>query len=335
MKANECRVSGLEEGLFPQRERADSVATLRIYALGRLRVYYDQAPLDFPTRKAQDLCCFLLLHAGETLDRDLIAERLWPMRPPGKARRSLSTALWRLRQALERLSPDAQSYLLAEHSTLAFNTDAPYWFDAAIFGREAAFGLSGALPCSEDHRLALGEALEAYRGDLFEGSYEDWCLAERERLRLLLLRVLKRLQCDYRLGGAFEAAIACGNRLLSLDSLQEDVHCELISCYVDAGQRPLALEQFQRCRETLRRELQIEPMPETWGLYRRIRAGQAHTLLPEMQGTYRDSVQAALMQLRRAVDALELAWQTLYATTVEFAEGSESAPNETPYRLQQ
>jgi len=105
--------------------------------------------------------------------------------------------------------------------------------------------------------------------------------------------------------------------------------------YVDAGLRPLALEQFQRCRETLRRELQIEPMPETWGLYRRIRAGQAHTLLPEMQGTYRDSVQAALMQLRRAVDALELAWQTLYATTVEFAEGSESAPNETPYRLQQ
>jgi len=105
------------------------MATLRIYALGRLRVFYDQAPLQFPTKKTQDLLCFLLLHTGETLERELIAERLWPVRPPGKARRCLSTSLWRLRQILECLGPHPQSYLLTERSTLAFNTTAPYWFD--------------------------------------------------------------------------------------------------------------------------------------------------------------------------------------------------------------
>jgi len=304
------------------------MATLRIYALGRLSVFYDQSPVHFSTKKPQDLLCFLLLHAGETQERDLIAERLWPMRPPGKARRSLSTTLWRLRQALECVPP-TQPYLLTERSTLTFNTTAPYWFDVEAFEQQAAFGLAGSLPCAEAQRQALEEALALYRGDLLEGCYDDWCLAERERLQLLLLRVLKRLQRHYRHCEAFEAAISYGHRLLALDPLQEDVHRELMRCYVEAGQRPLAVEQFQRCRETLREELHIEPMPETWRLYRRIRGGQEPALLQRVSGDAHASLQEALTRLRRALDALESAWQTLQAVSVDFVEASESAQEKT------
>jgi DNA-binding SARP family transcriptional activator len=262
------------------------------------------------------------------LERDLIAEWLWPMRPPGKARRSLSTTLWRLRQAMKCLPP-TQPYLLTERSTLAFNTTAPYWFDVEVFEQKAAFGLTGSLPCTEAHRRALEEALDLYRGDLLEGCYDDWCLAERERLQLLLLRVLKRLQRHYRLCEAFEAAISCGHRLVTLDPLQEDVHRELMRCHVEAGQRPLAVEQFQRCRETLHKELHIEPMPETWRLYRQIRGGQEPALLQRVSGDAHTSLQEALTRLRRALDALESAWQTLQAVSVELVEASESAQEET------
>ena len=307
------------------------MATLRIYALGRLRVFCDQAPLHFPTKKTQNLLCLLLLHTGETLERDLIAERLWPIRPPGKARRCLSTTLWRLRQALERLGPHTQSHVLTERSTLAFNTAAPYRFDVEVFERQATFGLAGSLPCAEAHRRALEEALDVYRGDLLEGCYDDWCLAERERLQLLLLRVLKRLQRHYRLCGAFEAAISYGHRLLALDPLQEDVHCELMRCYVEAGQRPLALEQFQRCRETLRRELHIEPMPETRRLYQLIRGDREPILLPRVLGDSHVPLQVTLTQFLHALDALESAWQALQAVAVELVEGSESAQGGTAH----
>jgi DNA-binding SARP family transcriptional activator len=307
------------------------MATLCIYALGRLCVFCDQAPIEFPTTKAQDLLCFLLLHAGQTLERELIAEQLWPMRTPGKARRCLSTTLWRLRRTLECLDHPTQPYLLTERSTLAFNTTAPYSFDVQVFERQAAFGLAGSLPCDEAHRRALEEARELYGGDLLEGCYDDWCLAERERLQLLLLRVLKRLQRHYRLCGAFEAAISCGHRLLVLDPLQEDVHRELMRCYVDAGQRSLAVEQFQRCREMLRRELQIEPMPETWQLVRWVRGGQEPAPL---RGTREDrctSLQAALAQFRRALDTLESTWHALQAVTAEFVETGESAQDGPGY----
>jgi DNA-binding SARP family transcriptional activator len=86
---------------------------------------------------------------------------------------------------------------------------------------------------------------------------------------------------------------------------------------VEAGQRPLALEQFQRCRETLRQELDIEPMPQTWRLYRQIRGGQEPTLFQEMPGSGRAPLQEALTGLRRALDALESAWRALQAATAE------------------
>jgi DNA-binding SARP family transcriptional activator len=331
MGINKYRIS--ENGVDPlsRQQRMDTVTPLRIYGLGHLHVFYGQVLLRFPTKKSQDLLCFLLMHAGETLERDLIAEQLWPGRLPGKARRCLSTALWRLRKTLECMAPSAQSYLLIRSDTLAFNTTAPYWFDVEVFERQAAVGLAGPLPCDENHRKALEEALDLYCGDLFEGCYDDWCLADRERLQLLLLQVLKRLQRDFRIRGHFETAISLGLRLLKLDSMQEDVHRELMRCYIDAGQRPLALEQFRHCREILRRELEIEPMSETWRLYWRIRAVQESTLLRETWESRYDSLKTALAQLRVALDTLESIWQTLQVVSVELVQDCESAQDETIY----
>jgi DNA-binding SARP family transcriptional activator len=214
---------------------------------------------------------------------------------------------------------------------LAFNAAAPYWFDVEAFERQAAFGLACSLPCNDTCRQALEEALALYRGDLLEGYYDDWCLAERERLQLLLLQVLKRLQRHCRLCGAFETATSYGRRLLALDSLQEDVHRELMRCYVASGQRPLALEQFQRCRETLRRELQIEPMPETWRLYRRIRNDGSIVLSPGSEEDELASLSVVLNQVRHALDTLESVWQALRIVTAELGEASELAETSTPY----
>ncbi|NIN68749.1 MAG: hypothetical protein GTO63_29495 [Anaerolineae bacterium] len=49
----------------------------------------------------------------------------------------------------------------------------------------------------------------------------------------------------------------------------------------------------------------------------------------EMQGEGRPSLQEALTRLRRALDALESAWQALQEVTVEFVEGSESSQEGT------
>jgi DNA-binding SARP family transcriptional activator len=46
-------------------------------------------------------------------------------------------------------------------------------------------------------------------------------------------------------------------------------------CFYRMGSRPLALRQYQRCAETLRAEMDLEPMAETRELRDRILEGRA------------------------------------------------------------
>jgi DNA-binding SARP family transcriptional activator len=159
--------------------------------------------------------------------------------------------------------------------------------------------------------------LDLYHGDFLAGRYDDWCLAERERLRLLLLRVLKRLQRHARLVEAFDASVAHGEQLLRLDSLQEDVHREMMRCYADSGRPTQALEHFRRWREELRAELGVEPMRETWELYHRIRADRGPSPPAPDGPAPLASLESAFVEFDRALVALCSAQEALQAAAVE------------------
>jgi LuxR family maltose regulon positive regulatory protein len=296
--------------------------TLYVCALGSVAISHGEL-LRFPTKKSRDLLILLILHVGQMLEREQIVEWLWPMRPYSKARGCLATALWRLRETIKDSDSSFPPYLLIDHSRLGFNEDASYWFDVEVFGWQAALGLEGALPCDDACLQALEEALTLYQGDFMDDCYDDWCLGERERLQLLFLRILKRLQRHYRLSGAFEKAISYGKQALDLDSLQEDVHRELMRCYVAAGSRPAALEQFHRCQEILWQDLQVEPMPETQLLYRQIQRNCLPDLAHKNDEDCWTALQANLAQFRHTLDLVELAWQNLTRTVVGLVEWGE------------
>jgi DNA-binding SARP family transcriptional activator len=59
-------------------------------------------------------------------------------------------------------------------------------------------------------------------------------------------------------------------RLLALEPEREEWHRALMLAYRASGERALALRQFHACRSVLRRELGVEPSPETQELYRRV-----------------------------------------------------------------
>jgi DNA-binding SARP family transcriptional activator len=305
------------------------MAKLRVYALGVLRVLHGETEVILPTRKTGDLLCYLLLHRGELLERELIAERLWPDRPAGRASRCLCTTLWRLRQSIDSTDLPDESLLLADRTTLGFNEAAPYWLDVEEFEERAAAGLADTLPCTSPGRRSLECALELYRGDLLRDRYDDWCLVERERLSLLLLRVMKRLQRHCRLTGDLEAGISLGRRLLELDPLQEDVHRELMRCFQTAGQRHLALEQFRSCRELLRAELGIEPMTETSELCQAIEQGVCEQALTAPGSPGVEHLAGAICQFSQAFDHLRSAWEELEHATGELATDGGTAAGET------
>jgi transcriptional activator len=123
---------------------------------------------------------------------------------------------------------------------------------------------------------SLERAAALYQGDLLAGMvvdeapFEEWLLAERERLRELALEGLVKLLVHQRNAGAGEGAIRTALRASALDPLHESVHRTLMRLFVQSGRRGAALRQYQICVGVLQRELGVEPESETKRLYRSI-----------------------------------------------------------------
>src|SRR5437667_3363077 len=216
------------------------------------------APLTLPTRKTPALLAFLALPPGRSHPREKLASLLWGgMREP-QARSGLRQSLFALRKAVT-VEPPA---LLIEGDTVGLNPTAVD-VDVVEFERAVAEGAP----------TALERAAALYRGELLEGlalqeaPFEEWLLAERERLRELALEALAKLLRHQRTTGATEAALQTALRLLALDALQEPVHRTVMRLYVQLGRRPSALRQYQICVGLLQRELGVEPESATKQLY--------------------------------------------------------------------
>jgi DNA-binding SARP family transcriptional activator/tetratricopeptide (TPR) repeat protein len=220
------------------------------------------ATVKLPTKKAQALLAYLGIRPGQSHPRDKLAALLWGEKSDNQARGGLRHALVALRRALASINPPT---LRIEGQTLALNP-AGVEVDVVTFERRVAEGTPE----------ALEHAAELYRGDLLLGFtvneplFEEWLVAERERLREMALEALARLLAHQTKAAATERAIQTAVRLLALDPLQEPVHRTLMRLYTRQGRRGAALKQYQVCVGALQRELGTEPEPETRTLYQEL-----------------------------------------------------------------
>src|SRR5262245_52392086 len=140
------------------------------------------AVLSISARKAQALLAYLGVRPGQAHRRDKLASLLWAESREAQARDGLRHALAALRQALPAANPPI---LLVEADTLALNGEAGD-VDVATFDRHVTTGTPE----------ALEQAAALYAGDLLAGFslneplFEEWLVAERERLRELALEAL-------------------------------------------------------------------------------------------------------------------------------------------------
>jgi DNA-binding SARP family transcriptional activator len=211
------------------------------------------------------LLAFVALQRGRPVSRDVIAATLWADGGDATCRRRLNTTLWRLRTHLEDDLP-AGTFIRGDRSSVmvvpaAVEVDVSRFEDAADVGDRAATSTSA--PLEPDSVARLQDAVATYRGDLMEGSYDDWVIQARERLLARYLEALGQLLYWYVDRGDVPAAIATGHRLLERDPLREDVHRVLIRCFGRIGAPSRAIAQYRTCRALLDEQLGLEPMPET------------------------------------------------------------------------
>lgn len=243
-----------------------------IKLLGPGQAYYDgKAIAGFPGQQHCLLFYYLLLNRQIPHTREQLATVFWGESPPSVARKNLRNALWRLSQSFQFVGGSLEDLITVEEDYITFADAGSYQLDVDEF--------EAAVRCSRDktsHELTLEQvsllerAADLYRGDLLEGVYEDWCVFERERLRLAFLDILHRLMNYHGHHGNYERGLEYGQRILRIDPTREKTHRETMMIHWMAGNRDAALLQYRACREILHRELGVEPMQETRHLHETI-----------------------------------------------------------------
>ncbi len=239
--------------------------TLRIYLLGNLELHLGSKRLSgFATKKSKALFAYLVLGKGKLFSREMLADAFWGELPEVRARRALSTDLWRIGNLLKDAGADPDTFLVSDSDAVGFNVNAPHWVDVERF-EAVTRKIVHADPAEADRQLAdeVAETTALYRGDLLEGVYDDWCLMQRESLQAQHLNALEFLMQHNVAQEYWAKALAIGQRILSFDPLLENVQRAVMHCHFKLGNRPAAVKQYATCARLLRQELDVEPMEET------------------------------------------------------------------------
>jgi DNA-binding SARP family transcriptional activator len=277
--------------------------TLHIQLLGEFLLRAGDTPVTtVASPRLQSLLAYLVLHHNAPHPRQRLAFLLWPDSSEGQAHTDLRSLLHRLRRAL----PNADDFLRADRTTLAWRADAPWTLDVADFQRAVAEAEEAWR--ASDHqaaRAALEAALARYCGDLLPGCYDDWLSPERQRLRELFGAALERLIALLEQARDYLAAIEVAQRLLRHDPLREATYRTLMRLHALSSDRAAALRAYHTCAATLERELGAEPGQAT-------RAAYEHLLhLDTAEATPQPPLVAAapLVGRREEWARLQAAWQ--------------------------
>lgn len=247
-----------------------SLQPLRLHFLGDFRIVSGEEVVSgIDTPRLQSLLAYLVMHSGIPQPRSHLAFTFWLDSTESQARTNLRKQLHYLRRAL----PDADRFVYADAQVLEWRSDAPFTLDVTEF--ESAITDAEKVEQDDDQALlqsSLERAVDLYRGDLLPGSYEDWALAERERLRQRVAWALDKLILVLEGQRAYQLAIRYAQRLLQHDPWHEGTYRHLMRLHALNGDRARALRAYHTCATVLQRELGVEPSPETREAYERLLA---------------------------------------------------------------
>lgn len=273
----------------------DSPVQLELRLLGRPRV--SLAGTDLTSEigaKGIGLLAYLAQSAPKPVPRELLAGALWSEKRDEAARYRLRHTLWDLRRTLgDRLiqSDQSESWLALDSGVLV---------DVVEFqriSRKLGVNTSRYEPTGTD-AAELHALVDLYGGELLQGIsvrdapiFEEWLLAERERLELMFQEALWCLAQAQRSVGAQEDAAHTLNRLIESDPLRERSYRALMGLHLSQGDRAAALRVYKQCVDTLAGEMGISPSPDTERLHQMI----VHTIS--------DSAGAELERASRLLEA--------------------------------
>ncbi|KAA0547623.1 transcriptional regulator [Bacillus sp. BGMRC 2118] len=248
--------------------------TLRVQTLGRFRVWIGDKEVrekDWQRGKAKELFELFITKRHQYFQKDTLYQLLWADVDEKAASRDFKVAFNALHNAIEpqRKARTNPFFFKREGQSYGVNPKASMYLDAEEFERWIRAGLK-----EKDNEKAfnfLSKGLELYDGDyLPERRYEEWCIAERERLLVYYLRGAEKLAQLSVQKSQYDEAIHWCENILEKDNTWEEAYRLLMYCFYQKNNRPLAIRWYKKCCNSLENELGVAPMEPTKQMFEMI-----------------------------------------------------------------
>ncbi|OQY99153.1 MAG: hypothetical protein B6D41_01775, partial [Chloroflexi bacterium UTCFX4] len=245
---------------------------LEITTLGHVTVTIGGEPIRNLPAKALALLVYLVVTARPH-SREHLANLLWGEENETKAQASL-------RQALSTLKPIADGFLILEKATVTFDRAQKYQLDVEELETrdwrlETPFSdLQSPISNLQSPFPNLQSPISLFLDSLTiknAPDFEVWVLEQREKYRARAAEWLQRVAQANLDAGDERAAVDALNRLVALDTWNENAQQQKMRVLARLGKRKDALAQYQNLKKILRDDLDIEPSPETTALFEKIR----------------------------------------------------------------
>lgn len=241
---------------------------LRVRLLGEFDVRSESKRVQITSRAGQSLFAFLVLYAGAGHRRERLAGMFWPDIPDESARKYLRQELWRIRKPLSNPLPADPPFLSADEYTVTFNSGSAHWLDVAQLER---------VPAPSESTGEMIARVSLYQGELLPGFYDDWVAPERDRVQTVYETRMRELLERLISAQQWQTAVTWAEKWIALGQTPEAAFRALMLAYATLGDRGQCAAAYERCVRSLRKDLGVEPSPETNALNEQLRRGEPAT----------------------------------------------------------
>lgn len=254
---------------------AKAVTDLAVNMLGPVEILRDPTrPLAvdaWPTRRARDILCFLVSRRHHRASKDTIIDTFWGETDFEVVEKNFHPTVSHIRKALNSNQPLKQNFLLYRDGDYQLNPEFSYRVDTEEFDQLLSEGENARRTRQFDECIrAYESALELYRGEFMQGSYETWVEEQRTYYREQYLRLLEALAGVAENAADWPKVMQLAHFIIREDQFREDIHCMIMRAHAALGNRGAVKDQFEELKRLLETELGVEPSGETKKLYQQL-----------------------------------------------------------------
>jgi LuxR family maltose regulon positive regulatory protein len=237
---------------------------LTVKALGPLGILWSGKEIPrsaWASPKTKEV--FLFLADRAPVSRDELLTVFWPEMPSGRAQANLYQTLYRIRRAI------GTDILVLKNPICRFADDLLFEYDVAGFEKAARQAIS--LPITDPRRLTgLEKAAGLFQGEYLMDVAVEWAGQRREELNQVFLTLIREQADEYLSLCRYEDGRAAVIRGLAIDPYRDELHQRMLKILAALGRKHEVVDHYQKYVFLLRKDLGLDPPPETRSLYAKL-----------------------------------------------------------------